>query len=49
MALAIMVSTFGCVNGMILMGARLYYVMANDNLFFQSVGTLNSRGVPQMG
>jgi APA family basic amino acid/polyamine antiporter len=49
MALAIMVSTFGCVNGMILMGARLYYVMANDNLFFKNVGTLNARGVPQMG
>ncbi|MBY0527807.1 MAG: amino acid permease [Gemmataceae bacterium] len=49
MALAIMVSTFGCVNGMILMGARLYYVMAKDNLFFQSVGTLNSRAVPAVG
>jgi len=49
MAIAIMISTFGCVNGMILMGARLYYVMANDNLFFHKVGMLNSRGVPQMG
>jgi APA family basic amino acid/polyamine antiporter len=49
MALAIMISTFGCVNGMILMGARLYYVMAKDNLFFSGVGRLNQRGVPQMG
>jgi APA family basic amino acid/polyamine antiporter len=49
MAIAIMISTFGCVNGMILMGARLYYVMAQDNLFFRSVGTLNRRGVPAMG
>jgi APA family basic amino acid/polyamine antiporter len=49
MAIAIMISTFGCVNGMILMGARLYYAMARDGLFFQSVGVLNGRGVPQMG
>ncbi len=49
MALAIMVSTFGCVNGMILMGARLYYVMAKDNLFFRAVGQLNARGVPALG
>jgi APA family basic amino acid/polyamine antiporter len=49
MAIAIMVSTFGCVNGMILMGARLYYVMAKDNLFFQRVGTLNRRSVPAAG
>lgn len=49
MAIAIMVSTFGCVNGMILMGARLYYAMARDNLFFQSVGRLNARGVPAAG
>jgi APA family basic amino acid/polyamine antiporter len=46
MALAIMISTFGCVNGMSLMGARLYYAMAQDGLFFQSVGRLNSNGVP---
>jgi APA family basic amino acid/polyamine antiporter len=46
MALAIMVSTFGCVNGLILMGARLYYAMARDRLFFQAVGRLNRRGVP---
>ena len=49
MALAIMISTFGCVNGMILMGARLYYAMARDGLFFQSVGRLNRRGVPAAG
>jgi APA family basic amino acid/polyamine antiporter len=49
MALAIMISTFGCVNGMALMGARLYYAMACDNLFFASVGHLNSRGVPAIG
>ncbi len=46
MAIAIMISTFGCVNGMTLMGARLYYVMAKEGLFFRSVGTLNRKGVP---
>jgi APA family basic amino acid/polyamine antiporter len=46
MAIAIMISTFGCVNGMTLMGARLYYVMAREGLFFSSVGTLNKRSVP---
>jgi basic amino acid/polyamine antiporter, APA family len=49
MALAIMVSTFGCVNGMVLMGARLYYAMAADRLFFRFVGGLNSRHVPAAG
>jgi APA family basic amino acid/polyamine antiporter len=49
MALAIMISTFGCVNGMILMGARLYYAMARDGLFFQAVGRLNAQGVPAAG
>ncbi len=49
MAVAIMISTFGCVNGLILMGARLYYAMARDDLFFQRVGTLNRNGVPQAG
>ncbi len=47
MALGIMISTFGCVNGMILVTARLYYAMARDRLFFRGVGTLNKRGVPQ--
>jgi APA family basic amino acid/polyamine antiporter len=41
MAGAIMVSTFGCVNGLILAGARVYYTMARDGLFFQRVGTLD--------
>jgi APA family basic amino acid/polyamine antiporter len=49
MALAIMVSTFGCVNGLILMGARLYYAMSRDGLFFQAVGRLNRQGVPATG
>ena len=49
MAIAIMISTFGCVNGMVLMGARLYYAMAQDGLFFRSVGRLNSKGVPAAG
>jgi APA family basic amino acid/polyamine antiporter len=42
MAAAIMVSTFGCVNGMILAGARVYYTMARDGLFFKRVGTLDA-------
>jgi basic amino acid/polyamine antiporter, APA family len=49
MALAIMVSTFGCDNGLILMGPRLYYAMAQDGLFFRSVGRLNRAGVPAAG
>jgi APA family basic amino acid/polyamine antiporter len=49
MAGAIMVSTFGCVNGLVLMGARSYYAMARDGLFFRSVGRLNARGVPAAG
>ena len=49
MAIAIMLSTFGCVNGLILMGARLYYAMAQDQLFFRSTGRLNARGVPAAG
>ncbi len=46
MAVAILISTFGCNNGLILSGARVYYAMARDALFFRSVGTLNTRGVP---
>jgi len=46
MALLIMVSTFGCNNGLILAGARVYYAMARDGLFFKRVGTLNSARVP---
>ena len=46
MAVAIMVSTFGCNNGLILAGARVYYAMARDNLFFKRTGTLNHQHVP---
>ena len=46
MALLIMVSTFGCNNGLILAGARVYYAMAKDKLFFKSTGTLNKNSVP---
>ncbi len=46
MAIAIMISTFGCNNGLILAGARVYYAMARDNLFFRKAGLLNSRNVP---
>jgi APA family basic amino acid/polyamine antiporter len=46
MAIAIMISTFGCNNGLILAGARVYYAMARDGLFFKRVGQLNSRHVP---
>src|SRR5881397_3712990 len=46
MAIAIMVSTFGCNNGLILAGARAYYAMARDGLFFRRVGELNDRHVP---
>ncbi len=49
MAIAIMISTFGCNNGLILMGARLTYAMARDGLFFRSVGKLNKNGVPAVG
>jgi APA family basic amino acid/polyamine antiporter len=46
-ALLIMVSTFGCNNGLILSGARVYYTMARDKLFFRQAGTLNKNAVPQ--
>jgi basic amino acid/polyamine antiporter, APA family len=46
MALLIMVSTFGCNNGLILAGARLYYAMAQDGLFFKQGRELNKHGVP---
>ena len=45
-ALMIMVSTFGCNNGLILAGARVYYTMAADRLFFKKVGQLNRHAVP---
>src|SRR5258708_6708951 len=41
MAVAIMISTFGCNNGLILSGARVYYAMATDNLFFKSAANLH--------
>jgi basic amino acid/polyamine antiporter, APA family len=46
MAVAIMVSTFGCNNGLILAGARVYYAMSRDRLFFSRVGSLNASRVP---
>src|SRR5207244_2343518 len=46
MAVAIMVSTFGCNNGLILAGARAYYAMARDGLFFRRVSELNKNHVP---
>jgi basic amino acid/polyamine antiporter, APA family len=48
MAVAIIISTFGCNNGLILAGARVSYAMAKDGLFFRSTGTLNKRGVPSV-
>lgn len=46
-AALIMISTFGCNNGLILAGARVYYTMSKDGLFFSKAGTLNKNGVPQ--
>jgi APA family basic amino acid/polyamine antiporter len=46
MAAAIMISTFGCDNGLILSGARVYFAMARDRLFFKKVGTINRNHVP---
>ncbi len=46
MAAAIMISTFGCDNGLILAGARVYYAMARDGLFFKKIGTTNRFRVP---
>lgn len=45
-AIMIMISTFGCNNGLILAGARVYYTMAQDGLFFKQAGKLNSNQVP---
>ena len=41
-----MISTFGCNNGLIISGPRVYYAMARDGLFFRKVGELNKKGVP---
>jgi basic amino acid/polyamine antiporter, APA family len=49
MAVAILISTFGCNNGLILAGARAYYAMACDGLFFRRAGTLNEARVPAWG
>ena len=46
MAIAILVSTFGCNNGLILAGSRVAYAMAKDGLFFRACGKLNDKGVP---
>ncbi len=46
MAVAIIISTFGCNNGLILAGSRVAYAMAKDGLFFRATGTLNRKGVP---
>ncbi len=46
MAALIMISTFGCMNGLILAGARVYFVMSRDGLFFKQAGILNKKSVP---
>ncbi len=48
-AILIMVSTFGCNNGLILSGARVYATMAEDKLFFKQAGVMNKNGVPANG
>ena len=48
MATAILISTFGCNNGLILSGARVYYAMAKDKLFFRKAGELNKNHVPAL-
>ena len=49
MAGFIVISTFGCNNGLILAGARVYYAMSKDGIFFSKVGELNKKGVPANG
>jgi len=48
-ALMIMISTFGCNNGLILAGARVYHTMAHDGLFFKKTASLNRHAVPEFG
>ncbi len=48
MAILVIISTFGCNNGLILSGARVYYAMAQDGLFFKSTGKINKSGVPSV-
>jgi len=43
MAAAILISTFGCANGMLLAGARVYYAMSRDGLFFKAAGRLSPK------
>jgi APA family basic amino acid/polyamine antiporter len=45
----IMISTFGCNNGLILAGARVYHTMAKDGLFFKRTARLNKHAVPEFG
>ena len=45
-AIMIMISTFGCINGLVLAGARVYYTMSGDGLFFKKAGELNKNAVP---
>ncbi|HOY27509.1 MAG TPA: amino acid permease [Flavobacteriales bacterium] len=47
MAILIMISTFGCINGYVLVGPRMYYAMAQEGLFLKKAGELSKRGVPQ--
>ncbi len=49
MAVLIMISTFGCNNGLVLSGARVYWAMAENKLFFKKIGNLNKSGVPANG
>jgi APA family basic amino acid/polyamine antiporter len=49
MAVLIIISTFGCNNGLVLSGARVYWAMADNNLFFKKIGKLNSKSVPANG
>src|SRR5690606_11769419 len=48
-AIMIMISTFGCNNGLIMAGARVYYTMAKDRLFFKKAASLNKASVPGWG
>lgn len=48
MAILIMVSTFGCINGLSLSGARVYYAMAKDQLFFKQAASLHANGSPRI-
>jgi APA family basic amino acid/polyamine antiporter len=47
MAIVIMISTFGCINGLALSGARVFYAMAKDGYFIKSAASLNKQGAPQ--